>query len=77
MGGLNDVEGYGVIGGLDPEEELEPSKADINAYNEWHKNLKQYLLSGKLKGGTKAVRQGNLPSRPRLVSNRQRAALRR
>jgi len=76
MGGLTNVDGYGIIGGHD-QKDLEPDKAKLNAQNEWEKRIKEYLLSGRLQGGIKAVKPMNRPQSPRITSGRQQAALRR
>jgi hypothetical protein len=76
MSALKNVEGYGIIGGHD-QKELEPEKAVLNSQNEWEKQLKEYLLSGRLQGGIKAIQPRNRPQSPRMVSGRQQAATQR
>lgn len=73
---LKNVEGY-EIGGISGEEELGKETAPLNQDNEWHRQLKEYLLSGRLRGGEPAVKPRNTPQKPRIVSSRQQAALRR
>ena len=76
MGDLKNVGGYGIIGGHD-QKELEPEKAKLNSENKWEKQIKEYLLSGRLKGGIRAIKPMNRPQSPRIISGRQQAALRR
>ena len=75
---LKDVEGYGIIGGHD-QKELEPDKQVLNSGNEWEKAIREYLASGevKLNGGRPAFKPSGNTRPIQLVSNKQRAALRR
>ena len=75
---LKDVEGYGIIGGHD-QSDLEPDKAKLNLQNEWAEAIKKYLASGEkiLDGGRRAIPTIPKMRKPLLVSNKQRAALRR
>lgn len=66
---------YGMIGGT--KEDLTGDKASLNKQNEWHKQIQKYLVSGQLRGGTLAVKNRHVAKSPRLMSNKQRAALRR
>jgi len=73
---LKDVGGYGVIGGHN-QEELEPEKRELNKDNAWNKAIRQYLLSGTLSGGTSAIKNTPNGGKRLIVSNKQRAALKR
>jgi hypothetical protein len=66
---------YGVIGGT--EAELDSEKSVLNSKNEWQKEIQKYLVSGQLQGGTLAIKNRHAAKSPRLMSNKQRAALRR
>lgn len=68
---------YGVIGGVNPHENLEPNKAKLNDQNEWEQAIRQYLLSGMLKGGKPAIKNKKTEDKPKQISLKQRAAIRR
>lgn len=74
---LKEVEGYGIIGGHD-QKDLEPEKAALNSSNEWERAIRKYLASGEkiLEGGRMAI-NAQQSTGARIISGKQRAALRR
>ena len=56
---------------------IDEKNEKLNSQNEWHKQLKQYLLQGKHLKGATAVRNKKRGKFPKQINETQARAIRR